>query len=171
MSFTNKNGNQIENIEFFSLPATLEQFVALPQAKMQSPYETAALFVVALSLYPQNKDESIAMINFLKSTAPLSPRDLSLFKTQVTDYLVRSYFAGATPQNDYTPSEPYTVVISNNPHSYAVQGYATLFVRCGGADTPRPITMRLAKDDKWYLTEYSSLLLGIRKPESTNPWV
>jgi hypothetical protein len=159
-----------KSLVFPSLPAALAEFTALPQARLQSPYESAALFVVALSLYIQNKDESVAMINFIKGPSPQSQRELSLLKTQMTDYLSRSYFSGATPQNDYTPSQPYTVTISDNPHSCAAQGSVKLFVHCGGADSPRPIEMRLAKDGKWYVTGYSSLLLDIRKPESANPW-
>ena len=170
MTFTGKDDGGTKSVEFSSLPVTMEQFTALPQAEMQSPYDTAAMFVVALNHYAQNKDESIAMINFLKGPAPLSPRDISLFKTQVTDYLVRSYFAGATPQNDYAPSQPYAVVISDNVYSYATSGSVKLFVQCGGADSPRPIEMRQAKDGKWYLSGYSSLLVGIMKPESSNPW-
>lgn len=45
-----------------------------------------------------------------------------------------------------------------------------LFIPSGGADAPRPIQLRKAKDGKWYLWEYSSILLDIRKPESSNPW-
>ena len=173
MVLTDKNENEVggkQSVVFSELPETVDQFVALPQAGLQSPYETAAMFVVALTVYTQNKDESIAMINCLKGPAPLSPRELSLFKTQMTDYLVRSYFAGANPQNDYTPSRPYTVVISDNAHSYATPGSAKLFIHCGGADSPRPIEIRLAKDGKWYLTGHASLLVGIRKAESSNPW-
>ena len=173
MSDNNKSEKQTgkKSVEFSSLPVKLDKFKTLPQAEMKSPYDTAAMFVVALTLYTQDRDESIAMINFLKGPSPLSQRELSLFKTQVTDYLARSYFAGATPQNDYLPSQPYTVVVSDNAHSYAESGCVNLFVHCGGADSPRPIEMRLAKDSKWYLTGHSSLLAGIRKPESTNPWV
>ena len=172
MDFMTKSENQDgkKALVFSSLPMTLDHFSALPQAEMSSPYESAAMFIVALSLYAQNKDESIAMMNLLKGPNPMSPRELSLFKTQVTSYLARSYFAGATPQNDYAPTQPYTVVVSDNPYSYAAQGAAKLFVHCGGADSPRPVEMRLAKNGKWYITGYSSLLLGIRKPESTNPW-
>jgi len=167
------SSNQIDGrqlIVFPALPTSFEEFTALPQAVLCSPYETAAMFVAALSFYVQNRDESVAMMNYLKGPAPLSARELSLFKTQVTDYLARSYFAGATPQNDYAPSQPFTVVISDNAHSYSTPNAVNLFVHCGGADNPRPIEMRLAKDGKWYLTGHSSLLLGIRKPESTNPW-
>ena len=159
-----------KTIGFPSLPNTLAEFTTLPQASLQSPYDTAALFVAALSTYNQNKREFSAMVNFLKGPSPLSAREVGFFTGKVTDYLARSYFAGATPQNDYMPSQPFTVVVSDNPNSFAAEGQAKLFVQCGGADSPRPIAMRLAKDGKWYLTEYSSLMLGIRKPESSNPW-
>ena len=158
------------SIAFPSLPKTLTEFAALSQAAMQSPYDTAAMFVAALGVYNENKEEFVFMVNFLKGPAPLSQPDINFFRGKLTDYLARSYFAGATPQNDYTPSQPYTVVVSDNTYSYATEGHAKLFVKCGGADSPRPVTMRLAKDGKWYLTEYSSLMLGIRKPESSNPW-
>jgi hypothetical protein len=85
-------------------------------------------------------------------------------------FLGASYLNGATPQNEYTPSEPFTVTVSENPYSYSEQGYAKLFAHSGGGDSPRPIKMRQAKDGKWYLWEYSSILLDIRVPESTNPW-
>ena len=157
-------------IEFSSLPVTLEQFMALPQAKLESPFDTIAMSVVALNHYAQNKDESIAMMNYLKGPDPLSAHDLSLIKMQMNDYLARSYFVGATPDNDYAPSQPYAVSINENPYSYANEGCAKLFVHCGGADNPRPVETRLAKDGKWYLIGHSSLLVGIREPESTNPW-
>ena len=85
------------------------------------------------------------------------------------DYVPRSYFNGATPQNDYTPSAPYTIVVSENPYSYTDEGYAKLFLRSGGADSERAVQLRNAKDGKWYLWE-QFLLADIRKPESTNPW-
>jgi len=160
-----------QSVSFPTLPTTLAEFQALPQASMGSPYLTAAMFVAALSVYPQNRDESIAMMNFLKGPEPLNAREVSFFKEQVSNHLPRSYFAGASAKNDYTPSQPYTVVVSDNPHSFGTAGTAKLFVKCGGADSPRPITMRQAKDGKWYLWEHSSLLVGIRTPESSNPWM
>ena len=39
----------------------------------------------------------------------------------------------------------------------------------GGADSSRDVLLRKAKDGKWYLWE-QFLLVGIRKPESSNPW-
>ena len=167
---TAKSSGGRQSVTFEALVATLEEFTELQQAAMRSPYDTAAMMVMALNRYAQNSAVAITMINHLKGPVPLTARELGFIKMQMFDYLARSYFAGATPQNDYTPSQPYTVDISDNPNSYIEQGCAKLYISCGGADSPRPVTMRLAKDGKWYLTEYSSLLLGCRKPESTNPW-
>ena len=172
---TNKSGGKGTNsIVFNNIPTTQAAFVSLPQAAMQSPYDTAAMFVVALNVYPRNPNESIAMMNFLKGPQPLSARELSLLQSQMGQanngaFLAQSYFAGATPENNYMPSKPLTVVVSDNPYSWGNQGYAKLFVACGGADSPRPITLRLAQDGKWYLWEHM-LLSGIKQARSSSPW-
>ena len=173
---TNSNtGGKSVTVAFPSIPASLEAFSALPQAAMLTPFDTAAMFIVAIGLYKVNKDVSIAMINHLKGPQPMNQRDVSFLADRMAQngkaaFIAESYFNGATPQNDYNPAEPYTVIISENPYSYSEQGYARLFAHSGGADSPRAISMRQAKDGKWYLWEYSSILLDIRAPESTNPW-
>ena len=54
------------------------------------------------------------------------------------EYLMRSYLVGSTPENNYTPTEPYTIVVESNHVSGEEQGYMKLFIPCGGADDPRP---------------------------------
>ena len=112
-NLTNKAGNAVQSaggqnktvsVTFERLPEKLEEFKALPQAALQNPFDTAALTVLALCFYPQDKELC-----------------------------------------------------------------AKLFIRSGGADNPREVLLRLAKDGKWYLWE-QFLLVGIRAPESSNPW-
>ena len=43
--------NKTENIVFSKLPDTLEEFKALPQAAMATPFDTAAMTVLALCFY------------------------------------------------------------------------------------------------------------------------
>ena len=138
-------GNKTEEVVFAALPDNLEQFQSLPQASLANPFDTAALTVLALCFYPQDKDASLAMLDFLRGPRPLSTYDKQFIR------------------------EPYTVKVSENPYSYQNEGYAKLFVTSGGADSPREITLRLAKDGKWYLWE-QFILAGIREPESSNPW-
>ena len=167
----NSASNKSENIVFAALPETYEQFTALPQAAMSNPFDTAAMTVLALCFYPQDKELSLRMLDFLRGPRPLSPAEKQFIKDRFSDsdYVPRSYFTGATPANDYQPSQPYTVKVSENPYTYANEGYAKMFLTSGGADNPREIVLRLAKDGKWYLWD-QMILVGIRAPESTNPW-
>ena len=163
--------NKSVKITFGSLPETLEGFTTLPQAKLDTPFATAALTILAFCFYPENKDLSLQMLDFLRGPRPLSVMDKQFIADRFRDkdYVPRSYFEGATPNNNYLPSEPYSVTVSENPYSYQNEGYATLYVTSGGADSPRSVQLRLAKDGKWYLWE-QYLLADIRKPESENPW-
>lgn len=170
-------GLRIVPVTFASMPETLAEFTALPQAALQTPFDTAALIVAALCVYPLNKDECIAMINYLKGPDPMSQRALTFLRDRMAQnnkstFIGASYFNGATPQNDYTPVAPYTVTVSEHPYSYTSEGIASMHVKSGGADSPRSVETRMAKDGKWYLwqTGYHSLLVDIRAPESTNPW-
>lgn len=163
--------NKSVKITFGSLPETLESFTTLPQAKLDTPFATTALTVLAFCFYPENKDLSLQMLDFLRGPRPLSVMDKQFIADRFRDkdYVPRSYFEGATPNNNYLPSEPYSITVSENPYSYQNEGYATLYVTSGGADSPRSVQLRLAKDGKWYLWE-QYLLADIRKPESENPW-
>ena len=164
-------GNKSVPVVFAALPQTLAEFTALPQAAMQTPQDTAALFLAAMCLYPHNTDEALAMIAYIKGPQPLSGYDKQFLADRMRGkpYLPLSFFAGAVPTNDYTPAQPYTVTVSETPYTYQEQGYAKLEIRSGGADSPRPVKLRLAKDGKWYLWE-QFLLSDIRAPESANPW-
>jgi len=164
-------GNRAVPVVFSSTPETYERFTALPQAAMQTPFDTAAMFVMAMCVYPFDSAEAVKMVNFLKGPQPLSAYDIQFLADRMRgkDYLPRSFFVGATPSNNYLPSSPYTVVVSENPYSYGEQGYAKLVIQSGGADSPRPIQLRQAKDGKWYLWE-QFLLSDIRPPEDSNPW-
>lgn len=157
---------------FTAIPQSFEEFCSLPEAAMLTPDDTAALAILAFCVYPTNREASLKMIDYLRGPRPMSVMDKQFVRDRFfdKDYVPRSHFDGATPNNDYTPSLPYTVTLSENPHSRVEDGYVVLFARSGGADSPRPIKMRLGKDGKWYLWEYSSILTGIRIPESENPW-
>ena len=85
---------------------------------------------------------------------------------------MRSFFAGSSPENNYTPSMPYRVVVSENPYSRSqlAEGYLTLYVNCSGADSPRPLKLRKKPSTgQWFLWE-QQLLAGIRIPAAADPW-
>ena len=67
--------NKSVKITFSSLPESYEAFTALPEAKMDNPFSTAALSVLAFCFYPENKDLSLQMLDFLRGPRPLSVID------------------------------------------------------------------------------------------------
>ena len=158
-------------IVFAYIPRSLDDFRALPQAALSTPFDTAALTVAALCVYPTDRELCFQMLDFLRGPRLMNGMDKQFIADRFRgkDYIPRSYFEGAEPGNDYTPFVPYTVTVKSDPHSYDEQGMARLYIPSGGADSPRPIKLRLAKDGKWYLWE-QYLLTGIREPESSNPW-
>ena len=163
--------NRTVEVVFDKIPQTVEEFTSLPQASQTSEFDVAALTVIALSVYPKDKEQSLAMLNVLRGPRPLSEMEKQFIRDRFmdSDYVPRSFFKGATPENDYTVDAPYTIVVEDNPYSYEQEGYAKLFLKSGGADSLRNVQLRLAKDGKWYLWD-QMLLGGIRQPESSNPW-
>ena len=113
-------GTKTEKIIFDDLPETMEAFKALPQAQLSSAFDTAALTVVALCIYPANKELCFEMLDYLRGPRPMNGADKQFISDRFRneDYIPRSYFVGATPKNDYMPSSPYTVTVKSDPHSY-----------------------------------------------------
>ena len=161
-----------ETFTFTALPESLAQMQALPQASLDTPYKTAALTVCAICAYAADKSIGTEMLNWLRGPRPLGNGDISFLNDRFRDgktYVPFSYFKGATPDNDYTPTMPYTLTVESNPYSDANQGYKKLFVKSSGADNPREIVLRMRGDGKWFLWE-QYILVGIRDPKSADPW-
>ena len=65
---------------------------------------------------------------------------------------------------------PYTIEISDNPHSYPEENWATLYVQSAGADSPRGIKLRKKPSTgQWFLNEIQCLS-DIRVPAAEDPW-
>ncbi len=156
---------------FEKLPDTLEELNSLPEVSLDDPFKAAALTVCALCTYTKNREEGIKMLNFLKGPKPLTNMDIQFINDRFMDdrsYVIFSYFEGTTPDNNYTPSVPYTLNISDNAYSYQEEGYVSLSLTSSGADSPRKITLR-QKGNQWFLWQ-QYLLPDIRKPKNKDPW-
>ena len=167
-----KGRNHTESFTFAALPTNVEELQALPEASLDSAFKTTALTIVALCRYEQNPDEAIAMLNFLKGPAEVSTYEKQFIKERLNGktYIPRSYFAGATPQNGYAPTAPYTITVSENPYSFDNENWATLYVTSGGADNPRPIKLRQKPSTgQWFLNDIQCLS-EIRVPVEEDPW-
>ena len=161
-----------EVFTFAALPESLVELQALPEAALDTPYKTAALTVCALCAYAADKKIGTEMLNWLRGPRPLSNFELSFLDDRLRDgktYVPFSYFQGAAPENDYTPSQPFTLTVESNPTSDDVPGYFKVTIRSGGADNPRIVQLRQKGDGKWMLWE-QYLMPDIRLPKSQDPW-
>ena len=160
-------------ITFPKLPETLAELQALPEAGRKTPADAAALAVAALCLYPRDKETCIQMLNWLRGPRPLSEMDKQFLRDRFMDgkdYVPRSYFTGAKPENNYTPGSPLTLVFKDRASQPVEKEYRILEIRSGGADSPRSVTLRLKPSTgEWFLWE-QMLLAGIRVPVSQDEW-
>ena len=151
----------------------------LEKIDRKKPENVAGLLVHTLCNYSiQNDSNFYEMLQYLYGEFQPIP---NLMKQSIKDrmmqnekynFIGKSYFKGALPSNDYTPSEEYVIEVSENEYSRTEEGFVRLFFKSGGADSLRPITVRLAKDGNYYLWSDSimGLLSDIRPKESNNPW-
>ena len=159
---------------FAALPESLAEMQALPEATLDSPFKTAALALCALCAYAADKEIGTEMLNWLRGPkGAMTQMEKQFLSNRFADghyYIPFSYFNGAKPENDYTPTEPFTVRITANPYSYQEVGFASLWLMSGGADSPRNFKLRKVESTgKWYLWD-QFIMVGIRDPKSNNPW-
>ena len=163
--------SESQTFTFDFLPQNVEELKTLPGADFSSPFATAALTVAALCRYETSPEDCVAMLNYLRAPQPLSVYEQQFLRDRLRGkgYVARSFFAGTSPQNDYTPTKPYSITVSAGPYAYANEGYAKLDLRSSGADSPRQIMMRAKGGTVWYWWE-NFLLSDIRTPASADPW-
>lgn len=166
-------GGKNMNVTISKLPANIEEFKAMPQMDLSKPENTVVMFLCAANLWTIDKTAGEDAINLLSNPKkPMNAYDKQFLRDRLGDkhYLPKSYFEGATPKNNYTPAQPLTVnVIPDGRPQDVEPGYIRLFVKSGGADSPRYIKLR-EKEGTWYLWEYFGLLPGIRVPEAEADW-
>ena len=160
-----------QTFTFADLPETLAQMQAMPEAALTDPFQTAALTVCALCVYSGYRQVGTEMLNWLRGPRPLSPMDISFLNDRFRDgnHVPFSYFQGATPENNYTPTFPLTLTFEAGPYADANPGYKKLHIRSGGADNAREIVLRQKGDGTWLLWD-QFLLLSVRPPKSSDPW-
>ena len=159
-------------VTFDALPTTLAELQSLPLADLKTPYGTAALTAAALNQYEADRAATCEMVNFLRGPRPMSAYEEQFIRDRLAGkmYVIRSYWAGTSPQNNYTPTLPYSVTFYEDPYSYQNEGYCRLNSRSSGADSPRQITLRKKESTgEWFLWE-NYLLPDIRVPAEADPW-
>ncbi|MBR0531927.1 MAG: hypothetical protein IJJ96_04900 [Bacteroidales bacterium] len=165
--------NKSKTYSFEALPQTVDELKALPEAALTDVYAVAALSLLALTRFEADRDASIAMLNFLKGPEPMTPMAIQQISDRFMDgkfYKVNSFFEGATPANNYTPSQPYKVKVTSTPYSFETENWAVLYLHSGGSDSPRPVKLRKKPSTgQWFLVEIQ-YLGDVRTPVAADKW-
>ena len=173
-----KNGKKQFTYTFNALPRNIEELKTLEvdnRKYFESQYFVTALFICCLNRIADNSADAWEMINYLRThTATVGQNGISYVSNADMQNIVqsnlvgkdsngfpvvnglRSFFAGATPENLYTPSTPYkvTVVEAAADPILTENGvtYARLHVISGGADSPQgPLMLRKTNNHGWLL--------------------
>lgn len=165
-------------IEIKGMPTTVDEFVKLRNEIANTPEGGAAMFIIALKLFNENPDLGAQCLVISADRGRLQSgttykgfqlmkNDMDRMKRQLKQYpfIPNSYFKGATPENGYKFNFPTQMDFSSNAYSGdKAAGTFKVFVQCYGADSPRPIKLIRNKKGYWKATEWSSIIMGIKKP-------
>ena len=94
----------------------------MEEFNLNTPFQTAALFIVAICAYHEDKDAAYEMIDMLKGPLKLNEQDKRFIRDRMrgkSEYIGKSYLLGADSENNYTPEPPYTVNIIETPYTYS----------------------------------------------------
>ena len=168
----NEAARKRETFTFTTIPRSVADLKALPESDLSTPFKTCALTMLVLLNYGDDVNATIEMLNFLKGPEPMNPYQIQFLKDRLAgkEYVVRSFFEGSSPQNNYIPTEPLKITVYDNPYSYPEAGWATLHMDSTGADSPRQIKCRLKPStNQWFMVE-NLALSDIRTPAAADPW-
>jgi len=133
-----------------------------------SPEGAATAVIIGLALAALDRELGWSCLQAADPALTPSRRRFVEERLDGREYLPNSYIVGTSPENRYRPQQPPLVIrFSADPRNADPDAdRVKLFVECSGADSPRPVTVTRGADGKWAVTEWSSLLTGIRPPVS-----
>ena len=165
-----------KTFKFDAIPTTVEELKALPGGDMKDPFASVAMTILALNMYYTNKEAGIAAFDYVMGPGALANLQIQSIDSSIQQngpFVPISYFEGAKPENDYTPTKPYTIKVYEYATSKDIyeQGYYRLFVKSGGADSERLVQVRnKPSTGEWFAHEFSTLYVGIRKAKKDDEW-
>ena len=147
----------------------------------RDPRGTVQMLVEALLMVERDETMAswmLATVLSKKSLSPdastpggfkLAPSDQTLYRLRSKPNIARSLVGGTTAGDylDFDHQNPRAELdtaysAARQGIDYPQPGQAKFFVRCGGADTPRPVTLARNNAGLWKVIEFSSLTVGVR---------
>ncbi len=156
---------------------SFKKFEAAWEKDAKDPYDSIMYYIIAALNIPKDSKLADAMMTVVVSKRQCmedkkSPSGLKLGKTAryyigqfKEDKHIAISYVGGDWKKDYKYSKTkltMTVTKTQNVDDKTKK----IFIHSGGADSPRPVTVKKNKNGQWKLTSYGSLCVGVRKPAS-----
>lgn len=186
------NGKRYITYSFNALPRNIEELKTLEvnnREYFKSPHFVTALFICCLNRMTDNSADAWNMINYLRThTATVGENNILKVSNVVMQDVVqnllekdtngnpvsnglRSYFAGSSPDNKYTPTAPpYKVTIVEQSDIYTTEDgvlCAKLYVESSGSDDLiGPLKLREIEDHGWLVYSGEQVFTKKMKPQN-----
>ncbi len=181
LAFTTAAPLSAKTVTLPGLPGSVSEFIKMRNQMAKTPEGGAALFVSAMIAYSKDRDLGMKLFtialdrrNVIKSRRgvykgyrPAGHFMYFIKRLNSRKYLASCYILGTSPSNGYALPSSYKLEITRNRYSKGSDGSIKVFVKCSGADSPRPLRMKKNNRGIWKVKSASSLFVGIRKPAST----
>ena len=173
---------------FSTIPTNVEELKQYNISGDDGRYKVLALYIMSLRTWkPENQTDCEEMIGYLCN------RQLSVYEKQRLAeqmkkskqylYLGNAFLNGSTPANNYTPSQPYSITLTQdsvvdedqvyipaNPSIPSPDQYRA-FIYCKASDSGKWIDVyKSSKDGNWYMYKWMDLITSIKVPASSNPF-
>ena len=173
---------------FSTIPTNVEELKQYNISGDDGRYKVLALYIMSLRTWkPENQTDCEEMIGYLCN------RQLSVYEKQRLAeqmkkskqylYLGNAFLNGSTPANNYTPSQPYSITLTQdsvvdedqvyipaNPSIPSPDQYIA-FIYCKASDSGKWIDVyKSSKDGNWYMYKWMDLITSIKAPASSNPF-
>ncbi len=166
-----------QTVKIDQVPNSIEDFVRLRDLIAITPEGGASIFLLALKIYTENPslgkqclvvavDKGSLRDGDVYKGFSLLHQDMQLIENQTSRdrNIPNSYIKGSSPKAGYQVRLPYVYEFSSNAYSGDPKdGKFKLFVKCSGADSPRPVTMIRNEKGIWKATAWSSIVVNIKK--------
>lgn len=166
VSVSENEAEMTKTFTFSRLPDSVEDLEKISVREYNDPYYVAALAIASVCQYKNSPEECVAMLTYLNGTEGLTEYEIELINNGLKDkeYKGYSYLEGATWENDYEPSIPYSVKIYGDKFTFVLEGRVKVFVYSAGCDSQRAINVRYDDEVKRWCVYEHGLLGDIKKP-------
>lgn len=173
--FTNNLSAQ-QTIQTTEVPTTIDEFLEFRNQVATTPEGGAAVFSMALMMYTNNQELGLQALTIALDRSELSEGEVykgyqpqnsinyHLSNLLRKPYTARSYVLGTSPENGYKLPNNLKFKLTRNSYSEQSNGDIKVFIKCTGASTPRPITLRKNNRGYWKAVNYNSLFVGSQPP-------